>query len=58
VALAVGVLDAQQELPAGVPGPQEVEQRRPRPADVQIAGGGGGEARFDELGHASFPQNQ
>jgi hypothetical protein len=34
-ALAVGVLDAQHELAAGVPGEQPVEQRRARAADVQ-----------------------
>ena len=46
----VGVLDPQQVLPAMVPREEEVEQRRPRPADVQEAGGRGGESGAD--GHA------
>ena len=39
VAGLVGVLDAQDKLAAVVPREQPVEQRRPRPADVQKAGG-------------------
>ena len=50
--LPVGVLDAQQELAAGVPGIEPVEQSRARAADMQIAGGRGGKARDDGLGHA------
>jgi len=38
VAGLVGVLDAQHEFPAQPLGQQVVEQRRPRSADVQIAG--------------------
>jgi hypothetical protein len=43
-ALAVGVLDAQDEGAAVVARMQPGEQRRARAADVQIAGGTGGEA--------------
>ena len=50
-ALAVGVLDAQQELAAGVAGIEPVEQRRARPADVQEAGGRGSEAGDDGFAH-------
>ena len=46
-ALAVGVLDPEQHLAAGVPGVEPVEERRPRPADMQEAGGRGGEAGDD-----------
>ena len=35
IARHVGILDAQDESAAGVPGIQPVEQRRARPADVQ-----------------------
>ena len=52
-ALAVGVLDAQQEFAAGVAGIEPVEQRRARPADMQIAGGRGRKARDDGLGHVA-----
>ena len=51
-ALAVGVLDAQQELAAGVAGVEPVEQRGARAADVQEAGRRGGEAG-DDLGHGT-----
>ena len=50
-ALAVGILDAQQELAAGVAGVEPIEQRRARPADMQVAGGRGRKARDDGLGH-------
>ena len=43
----VGVFDTEQELPAGVPGEQPVEQGGAGPADVEIAGGAGGEAGAD-----------
>jgi hypothetical protein len=46
----VRVLDAQEVLPAVPPREQRVEQRRPRPADVEEAGGRGREAGAD--GHA------
>ena len=46
-ALPVGILDAQQHLPAGVAGVEPVKQGRAGPADVQVAGGRGGEARDD-----------
>ena len=39
VALGVGVVDAQQKLPAVTPGEQPVEQGRADPANVKIAGG-------------------
>ena len=38
---AVGVLDAQQHLPAGVAGIEPVEQRRAAAADMQKSGGEG-----------------
>ena len=50
-ALAVGILDAQQELAAGVACVEPVEQRRARPADVQVAGGRGSEAGDDGFAH-------
>src|SRR5690606_8637308 len=43
-ALLVRVLDAQHEGAALAAGPEPVEQRRARAADVQITAGGGGEA--------------
>src|SRR5690606_22544937 len=43
-ALAVGVLDAQDELPAAAARLQPAVKRRARAADVQVAGGTGGEA--------------
>jgi hypothetical protein len=51
-AFAVGVLDAEQELAAGLAGVEPVEQRGARPADMQEAGGRGGEAG-DDLGHGA-----
>src|SRR6185295_7726498 len=50
-ARAVGVLDAQQELGPAPARVKPVEQRGARPADMQEAGGRGGEAG-DDLGHA------
>src|SRR6218665_3349143 len=47
---AVGVFDTQQELPAHMFGEQPVEQRRAAAANVQVAGGGRGEAG-DDFGH-------
>jgi hypothetical protein len=41
-ALAIGVLEAQDEPPAVVACKQPVEQRGARTADVQVAGGTGG----------------
>ena len=52
-ALAIGILDPQQHLAAGVAGVEPVEQRRARTADVQIAGGRGRKARDDGLGHVA-----
>jgi hypothetical protein len=46
-ALPVGVLDAQDERPAGVAGGEPVVERRAGAADVQRAGRGGGEADAD-----------
>src|SRR5438105_2482589 len=43
-ALAVGVLDAQQETPPGAARQQQVEQRGARVSQVQLAGGTRGEA--------------
>ena len=51
-ALAVGVLDAQQELAAVVAGEQVVEQRGAGAADVQQAGRAGGEAGANGHGAA------
>ena len=50
-ALAVGVLDAQQQLAAGAARIEPVEQRRARSADMQEAGRRRGEAGDDGLGH-------
>jgi hypothetical protein len=47
IARGIGVLDAQHERAAGVPGVEPVEQRRARAADVQVARGTGGEANAD-----------
>ena len=49
-ALAVGVLDAEQEFAAVVAGEQVVEQRGPGAADMQQAGRAGGEAGADGHG--------
>jgi hypothetical protein len=56
-ALAVGVLDAQQELAAGVAGVEPVEQRRARAADMQEAGGRGGK-RVTSEGDARSPDRR
>ena len=45
VALLIGVVDAQHELPAVPPREQPVEQRRAHAADVQVAGRTGRETR-------------
>jgi hypothetical protein len=49
--LAVGVLDAQQHLAAVLPGVEPVEQRGAAAPDVEKAGGRGGKARDDGIGH-------
>ena len=49
-ALLVGVLDAQDEGAAGLPGVEPVEQRRAGAADVEVAGGRGGEADANRSG--------
>ena len=49
--LAVGVLDAQQKRAAMLPGIEPVEQGRPRPADVEKAGGRGSKTGDDFGGH-------
>ena len=46
-ALAVGVLDAQEELPALVAGKEPVEDGRPDVADVHVPGRAGRKARSD-----------
>ena len=48
-ALAIGVLDAQQQLPAFVAGEQPVEQRRTGTADVQRSGGRWREANLHRI---------
>ena len=47
VPLLVGVVDAEDELPAVLAGEQPVEQGRADAADVQVAGRAGGEAGAD-----------
>ena len=49
-ALAVGILDAQQEAATMVAGEQPVEERRAGTADMQGAGGRGGESNADRHG--------
>ena len=50
VALGVGVVDPQDELPAVLAGEQPVEQRRANAADVQITGRAGSEAGANTCG--------
>ncbi len=50
-ALAVGVLDAQDELPAVLLRPGVVEQRHVRRADVRVAGRAGSDSRSHHVGH-------
>ena len=50
-ALAVRILDAEQKFAARAPGIEPIEQSRPRPTDVEIAGGRGREARDDGVAH-------
>ena len=52
-ALAVGILDAEQHLAARVLRIEPVEQGRARPADMEEAGGRGGETRDDGGGHGN-----
>ena len=49
-ALEVGVFDAEQEFAARVLGIEEVEERRPSAADVEIAGRAGGKTEADRHG--------
>jgi len=53
-AFAVGVLDPEQEFAAQALGVEPVEQRRARAADMEEAGRGGGEARYDLRHGARF----
>jgi hypothetical protein len=50
-ALAVGILDPQQHLAAGLLGIEPVEQRGTGSPDVEEAGGRGGKACDDGRGH-------
>ena len=50
-ALAVGVLDAQDEAAASVAGGEPVVERRPRPTDMQGAGRRGGEPESGVVAH-------
>jgi hypothetical protein len=50
-ALGIGVLDAQQHLPARVAGQQPVEQRRARRPHVEVARRGRGESGTDRCRH-------
>ena len=52
IARGVGVLDAQDERAAGMPGVKPVEQRGARTADVEVAGGRGGKS--DAWFHSHF----
>src|SRR3954462_6535462 len=54
-ALAVGIFDAQDEGPAGVPREEPVVERGPRAADVQRAGRRGSEANPHALGQYPAP---
>ena len=45
VTLLIGIVDAQEKLPAMLPGEEPVEQGRANSADVEVAGGTGGESR-------------
>src|SRR5690606_3228688 len=56
-ALAVGVLDAQQERSARFPREQPVEQRRARTTDVEVPGGAGSEADAGG-GHGRFVEGR
>ena len=51
VALLIGILDAQDELPASVPGVEPIEQGRAGAADMEEPGGAGRETHADG-GHA------
>ncbi|OIQ70399.1 hypothetical protein GALL_479880 [mine drainage metagenome] len=54
-ALAIGVLDAQQELAADMLGVKPVEKRGPSRANVHVAGGRGGDTGDDgAVGHRGF----
>lgn len=48
--LGVGVLNADDELPAELAGVQPVEERRASASDVEVAGGGRRKADADVLG--------
>src|SRR6185369_15641162 len=48
--LLVGVLDAEHEGAAGLPGIEPVEERRPGAPDVKVAGGRWGEANANWSG--------
>ena len=50
-AFAVGILDPQQHFSAAPAGIEPVEQRGPRPPDVQKARGRGSKARDDDFAH-------
>src|SRR5438132_8533379 len=52
VSLDIRVFDAQHEFPAVMPRKQPVEQRGARPANVQVAGGRGGETDADFRFHS------
>ena len=53
----VGVLDAQEELAAVFLGEEPVEERRSRAADVEVAGGGRGEAETMAYGEFISPES-
>ena len=60
VALAIGILDAQQEFTLAPAGVEPIENRRPAAADVQITGRRGGKTHDGRwgcghgLGHGTF----
>src|SRR5207247_5975370 len=50
---AVGVLDAEEEGPARVPGAEPVEEGRPGAPAMEVARGTGGKADADRLRHGT-----
>ena len=57
VALLVGVVDPQNELPAVVPSPQPIEQRGAHPTDVHVARRAGSKSRSDSHLQSSQSSN-
>jgi hypothetical protein len=53
IARCIGILDAQDELAAGMAGEEPIEESRPRAADVQVASGRRSESDADRSGHGA-----